>query len=95
MSKMLVGSICLTDLMDFAKKAHPAYSRGKNGKAYVNIVLWENEPDKYGNTISIQLNSVKDKREEEGKVYIGNAKPLTPKNDSDNENAEDGDGLPF
>ena len=31
MSKMLVGSICLTDLMDFAKKAHSAYSRGKNG----------------------------------------------------------------
>ena len=92
---MLVGSICLTDLMDFAKKAHSAYSRGKNGKAYVNIVLWENEPDKYGNTISIQLNSVKGKREEEGKVYIGNAKPLTLKNDSDNENAEDGDGLPF
>ena len=67
----------------------------KESALCLNYRDWENEPDKYGNTISIQLNSVKDKREEEGKVYIGNAKPLTSKNYSDNENAEDGDGLPF
>mgnify|MGYP000010409294 FL=1 len=79
MANLLVGSICLTDLNEQAKKGHSAFSRGKNGKIYVNINLWVNEtPDQYGNTISIQLNSKKEVRETEGKIYIGNAKPLTP-----------------
>ena len=74
---MLVGSICITDLMAAAKAAHSSCTRAKNGKAYADIVLWVNEtPDQYGNTVSIQLNSKKEARETEGKVYIGNAKPL-------------------
>ena len=76
-SKMLVGSICITDLMAAAKAAHSSCNRAKNGKAYADIVLWVNEtPDQYGNTVSIQLNSKKEQRETEAKVYIGNAKPL-------------------
>ena len=80
-SKMLVGSICITDLMAAAKAAHSSCTRAKNGKAYADIVLWVNDtPDQYGNTVSIQLNSKKEQRETEGKVYIGNAKPLPGSN---------------
>lgn len=78
MSDLLVGSICYTELVELAKKGHSAFSRSeKNGKVYFNVALWMNpEADKFGNTVSIQLNSTKEKRDEEGKVYIGNAKPL-------------------
>lgn len=77
MATMVTGSICLTDLMEKAKEGHSAFMRGQNGKVYVNILQWYNdEADKFGNTVSIQLNSKKEKRELEGKIYIGNAKPL-------------------
>lgn len=81
MSKMFTGSICLTDLLENAKKAHSAFTKSQaNGKVYCNILLWENdETDKYGNTHSLQLNSTKDKKESEGKIYIGNAKPVERK----------------
>lgn len=102
MSKLLIGSICLTDLLEQAKKAHSACSRAKNGKAYVALQIWINDtPDQYGNTVSIQLNSTKEKKESEGKIYIGNAKDLTKpetvKNETQNNipETENGDGLPF
>ncbi len=77
MSKMLIGSICLSDISKHFKENHSAFTKGKNEKNYVAITIWENDtPDQYGNTVSIQLNSTKDKRESEGKIYIGNAKPL-------------------
>lgn len=97
-AKLLTGSICITDLMNAAKAAHSSCTRGKNGKAYANILVWESEtPDQYGNTISIQLNSTKEKRETEEKVYIGNAKPLAaivPQQPTENKNEDDLD-LPF
>jgi hypothetical protein len=76
MSKLINASICFTELMDHAKKAHSAFSRSeKNQKAYVNVQIWINdEQDKYGNDASLMLNSTKEKRESEGKVYIGNGK---------------------
>lgn len=81
MSKLFTGSICLTDLLEQAKKAHSAFTRSQaNQKVYVNILVWENdEKDKYDNTHSFQLNSTKDKKESEGKIYIGNAKPIERK----------------
>jgi len=81
MSKLFTGSICLTDLLEQAKKAHSAFTRSQvNQKVYANILIWENdEVDKYGNTHSLQLNSIKDKKEIEGKIYIGNAKPIERK----------------
>jgi len=81
MSKLFTGSICLTDLLEQAKKAHSAFTRSQaNQKVYVNILVWENdEKDKYDNTHSFQLNSTKDKKEAEGKIYIGNAKPIERK----------------
>lgn len=81
MSKLFSGSICLTDLVEQAKKGHSAFSKSqKNGKVYFNFLLWENdEVDKYDNTHSLQLNSLKDKKEAEGKIYFGNAKPIENK----------------
>lgn len=74
---LISGSLCLTDLVEKAKAGHSAFVRGKNGKVYVNITQWLNEePDQYGNHTSYQLNSHKDKREQEGKTYIGNGKVM-------------------
>lgn len=71
------GSLCLTDLIDQAKKGHSAFSKAQNGKVYCNILTWLNEKeDKYGNIMSHQLSSNKDMREAEGLIYIGNSKAL-------------------
>lgn len=96
---MFTGSICLTELVEQAKKGHSAFSKANNGKIYFNILEWLNdEADKYGNTISIQLNSTKEKKDSEGKVYIGNCKPLEQKPITQNEVntlANEVDDLPF
>lgn len=67
------GSLCLTDLWDQAKAAHPAYTRAANGKVYANVTIWTNEePDQYGQHIKIKLNPPKDSEAE--KMYVGRAK---------------------
>ncbi len=78
MSKLNVGSICLTDILDQAKRQHSAFTKSpKNGKIYCNIKIWVNDiPDEYGNKISLQLNSSKEAKDTEGKFYIGNAKEI-------------------
>jgi hypothetical protein len=85
-SKLLGGSICVTDLIDAYQKGHSAFTRSaKNGKVYVNINEWINEDtDEYGNHGSISLSSFKNKdkdmREADEKLmgkkhtYIGNVK---------------------
>lgn len=76
-NQLFGGSICITDLMDAVKNGHSAFSKAQNGKVYANILVWQNEePDKYGNVMSLQLSSTKDMREKEEKIYIGNAKKL-------------------
>lgn len=103
MSKLFSGSICVTDLLENAKKMHSAFSKSQtNGKVYASILIWENdEPDKYSNTHSLQLNSTKEKKESEERVYIGNAKPIErkePKPLTDKDAAEISepiDDLPF
>lgn len=99
MSQMFTGSICLTELVEQAKKGHSAFSKANNGKIYFNILEWLNdEPDKYGNVISIQLNSSKEKKDAEGKIYIGNCKALEQKPITQNKvntMAEEIDDLPF
>lgn len=77
MNQLFTGSMCLTDIIEKAKKGHSAFSKSKkNGKVYFNMLTWINEEkDQYGNTMSHQLNSTKEKREAEGKFYIGNSKP--------------------
>lgn len=102
MNTLFSGSICLTELIEQAKKGHSAFSRAANQKVYVNINIWQNEEvDKFGNSISLQLQSKKENIEKEGKIYIGNAKkferqdpkPLDPNNVSDI--TEPLDDLPF
>lgn len=76
MSDLFYGSICLTDLLDFAKnKKHSAFSRGKNGKVYANIKVWINDrKDEYNNDASIQLSPSKEMKDKDGTPYIGNLK---------------------
>lgn len=100
MAKLNVGSICLTDLLAAAKQKHSAFVKSpKNDKVYCNVKIWINDvPDNFGNTISIQLNSSKERKDFEDKIYIGNAKEVEfkeaqPINDTDLKGI--GDDLPF
>lgn len=98
------GSIDLTTLLKMANLPHSACIRaGKDNKAFVQIIVWVNEePDQYGNSLSIKLSSkTKELEEIEGKVYIGNLKKSEAKpveqleaGAPDIPNA-DSDGLPF
>lgn len=73
MSKLLYGSICLTDVIELAKAKNGAVTKGKNGKLYVNVNVWINdEQDNYGNIAGIQT-TFKDASKED-KKYIGNLK---------------------
>lgn len=98
MSKLTTASLSYTDIVEKAKSGHSAFSRAKNGKVYFNIAIWGNdEPDKFGNDVSIMLNSAKDKKEAEGKVYIGNGKVQKSKQPESKigENHHEPDALPF
>lgn len=75
---LINGSICLSDLVQKYKEGHSAFSRGKNGKVYFNYTEWINEEEnQYGHHSSVQLNSSKEKKEAEGKTYVGNGKRST------------------
>lgn len=75
MGQKYYGSICMSDLINFVKKQHSAFNKADNGKIYANVNVWLNdEPDKFGNQMSIQLNPVKDKVESDGRPYFGNFK---------------------
>lgn len=98
MSKLFNGSICLSELNEAAKKGHSAFSKSeKNGKIYVNLTMWENDnPDKYDNTVSLQLNPKKDSGDD--KSYIGNFKPVQYQQNTVAPQARDipdDDDLPF
>jgi hypothetical protein len=74
MSKLLYGSMCLSDLSEQFKAGHPAFSKSeKNGKIYVNVTVWINdEPDQYGNHAALQLSKPKDS--DMKPIYFGNLK---------------------
>ena len=75
MKILLSGSICLSDLIDQAKKKNEAFTKGSNGKIYFNFSQWLNEdPDQYGNHSSLKLNPPKDSKSE--RVYFANAKRI-------------------
>lgn len=70
MAKFKLGSICLDELFAVSKAGHSSVTTAKNGKKYASIIIWENEEvDKYGNNGSIQLNSTKENKESEAKIY--------------------------
>lgn len=80
MSKFSTGSLCLTTILEQAKAGHSAFTKAENGKIYFNVGMWENEEaDKFGNNMSMQLNSKKEKQESESKCYIGNLKWMEKK----------------
>ena len=57
---------------------HSAFTKHSNGRTYVNITIWDNDQaDQYGNNVSLQINSKKEFRDAEGKVYVGNGKRST------------------
>ena len=75
MSTLYGASLNITKAMAAAKTGHSAFSKGKNGDIYCNLNVWLNDtPDQYGNDMSLQLNSKKELREAEGKIYVGNGK---------------------
>lgn len=81
MSEFILGSMCLTTLIEKAKAGHSAFSKSpKDGKVYFNYAEWINdEPNEFGQHSSILLSSSKEKKEEEGKVYVGNGKKFENK----------------
>lgn len=75
MSQLFFGSICLTDMIEAAKKKHSAFTKGQNGKIYCSVNVWLNDNlDKFGNIMSVQLNPTKDLKDIDGRAYIGNMK---------------------
>lgn len=72
MSKLLVGSICLTDISNLLKEGKiSADVSKKNGKKYLSVAVWVNDKiDQYGNIASISHRNGKDSE----KFYIGNLK---------------------
>lgn len=99
MSQLFYGSVCVTDLIEYAKKKHSAFSKADNGKIYANVNVWLNdEVDKFGNVMAAQLNPKKELKEQDGQPYIGNfkrseAKPIAQNDIKELENAVD--DLPF
>lgn len=81
MSDFILGSICLTTLIEKAKQGHSAFSKSaKDGKVYFNYAEWINdEPNEFGQHSSILLSSSKEMKEQEGKVYVGNGKKFENK----------------
>jgi hypothetical protein len=74
-STLYYGSLDVTKLLKELKSKHSGFVKGSNGNIYANIKIWRNdEPDRYGNLLSIMLSSKKERIEAEGKVYIGNCK---------------------
>jgi len=73
---MITGSIDLTKILEKAKEKHSAFSKSQfNGHIYMNVLIWENdEPDKFNNNFSVQLNASKDAADDQRKQYIGNLK---------------------
>lgn len=84
MSQSFYGSINLTLLIAEAKKKHSAFTKHDNGNIYCNVTVWYNDNvDKFGNIMSMQINPTKDRKEVDGKPYIGNLKLSTQTHVSD------------
>jgi len=80
-SQFILGSICLTTLIEKAREGHSAFSKSqKDGRVYFNYAEWVNdEPNDFGQHSSLLLSSSKEMKEQEGKVYIGNGKKFENK----------------
>ena len=75
MNQSFYGSIDVTKLLEELKAKHSGFYKGSNGKVYANAQVWLNEqPDKYGNLLSIKVNPSKDKKDVDKAFYLGNLK---------------------
>lgn len=75
MSKLFYGSIDLTLLIEQAKAKHSAFTKGTNGHVYASVNVWLNEErDKFGNIMSVQINPSKEAKDIDKRMYIGNLK---------------------
>lgn len=90
MSKLYLGSIDLNkinkeDIVTTDKNGKPF----ENGAKYLNISIWLNdEADKFGNQIGIKAGK------KDSSYYLGNAKEYQ-KNNTQSNNQQEKDGLPF
>ena len=87
MSKLIFAKI------DVTKIVKERLFKGERG-TYLDLNIWINdEPDKYGNDISIQQSTKKD----EDKIYLGNGKFYVKKSNEVKPDAESQvpDNLPF
>lgn len=99
MSKSFYGSMCHSDYMEMLKSGKfKGMKSDKSGKVYVNIQVWENdEPDQFGNSMSIKLVAKDEFKDEKPKSFIANLKvseapkPTEPAAEEFN----DDDDLPF
>lgn len=98
MSKLFYGSISISDLIDQLKQKHSAFSKAQNGKIYANVNVWLNdEKDKFGNIMSIQITPSKEMKDIEKKLYIGNLKEsegAKPVSDKDISGLDEGLDIP-
>lgn len=76
MSKQFrVVNFDLTNIIELANQGHSAFTKGKNGKIYVNILVGDRaDKDKYDNDVYAMLNPVKEKKEAEGGKFVGNGR---------------------
>lgn len=98
MSKLYLGSIDYDKLMDILKSGKAStFKSQKTGKRYVNISVWQNnEPNQYGNSLSIQVGTKEEYRGEKLNHYIANLKLHSPEEVKAEEFRDDGDDdLPF
>lgn len=84
MSERLYGSLDVTEIFKLMQGGHTSVSKSeKNGKIYMNVVVWLNDTeDQYGQIASIQPSPHKNASEVEKaatkKIYIGNLKMAKP-----------------
>ena len=75
------------------KKLDPTkfFKSEKTGNIYADVTIWVNdEPDQYGNHISIQQSTKKD----EDKIYLGNAKEYVSETQTESAEVKEND-LPW
>ena len=91
MSKLYLGSIDLSKInKDDIVTTDKDGNKFKNGGKHLNVSIWVNdEPDQYGNQISIKAGK------KDGFYYIGNAKQYQKNNNTEPSPNSDEDDLPF
>jgi len=92
MAKLFNGSIDLSKIdKSLIKTLDKDGNPFKNGAKYLSVSIWLNdEPDKYGNTLSIQIG------DKENRIYLGNAKEYKKKEDTPiATRLDESDDLPF